>query len=186
MFLTRSLAGQQISKLYFKLLTTTSNLKLFHPALKMVEYRGPSALIASANRRFESYIDFKPTATLTLVPTFTPRRMENFPGNFPSSGEAELLDEAEELARVKQIKEDTRELVFMPEKKTFQIGRASSNPHKGLMAARDNAFFLSPVMSRYHAEVQMIEKNVRPLPPSIQPEALTPCNYVFWVPSYTR
>lgn len=118
------------------LLISISNLKLSHLVLKMVEYR----------------------ATLTLVPTFAPRRTENFPGNFPSSGEAELLDEAEELARIKQIKEDTRELVFTPEKKTFQIGRASSNPHKGLMAARDNAFFLSPVMSRYHAEVHMIEK----------------------------
>lgn len=104
-------------------------------------------------------VDYR--AILTLVPTFAPRRTENFPGNFPSSGEAELLDEAEELARVKQIKEDTRELVFTPEKKTFQIGRASSNPHKGLMAARDNAFFLSPVMSRYHAEVQMMEKKIQ-------------------------
>lgn len=97
-------------------------------------------------------------ATLTLVPKFPPRRTENFPGNYPSSGEAELLDEVEELARVRQIKEDTRELIFTPEKRTFQIGRASSNPNKGLMATRDNAFFLSPVMSRYHAEVQMQEK----------------------------
>ena len=99
-------------------------------------------------------------ALLTLVPVFPPRRTEKFPGNFPSSEETELGEELDEISRVKQIHEDTRELIFMPERKEFQIGRASSNPSKGIAPARDNAFFLSPVMSRYHAEVQMVEKKV--------------------------
>lgn len=99
-------------------------------------------------------------ALLTLIPVFPPRRTEKFPGNFPSSEETELGEELDEISRVKQIHEDTRELIFTPERKEFQIGRASSNPSKSIAPARDNAFFLSPVMSRYHAEVQMVEKKV--------------------------
>lgn len=100
-------------------------------------------------------------ALLTLIPVFPPHRTEKFPGNFPSSEETELSEELDEISRVKQIHEDTRELIFTPERKEFQIGRASSNPSKGIAPARANAFFLSPVMSRYHAEVQMVEKKLR-------------------------
>ncbi|KAI5811753.1 hypothetical protein DFH27DRAFT_43088 [Peziza echinospora] len=95
-------------------------------------------------------------AILKLVPSVKPRRTERYPGNYPSTDDAEALI-SEEADRNSQIQKDTRELVFTPSTKIYLIGRASGNPTRGLVARRNNGFFLSPVMSRYHAEVQMLE-----------------------------
>jgi len=98
-------------------------------------------------------------AILKLVPSVKPRRTERYPGNYPSTDDAEALI-SEEADRNSQIQKDTRELVFTPSTKIYLIGRASGNPTRGLVARRNNGFFLSPVMSRYHAEVQMLESKV--------------------------
>lgn len=46
-----------------------------------------------------------------------------------------------------------RELVLDPENKSIVIGRASKAETKGLVSSPNNAWFLSPVMSRQHAEI---------------------------------
>lgn len=48
---------------------------------------------------------------------------------------------------------------------TLQIGRASKVTTKGFVAASDNAWFDSPVMSRDHAEIiANIDEKVTPVP----------------------
>lgn len=46
-----------------------------------------------------------------------------------------------------------RRITLDPNNPTIPIGRASKTPEKGLLAAVDNAWFASPVMSREHAEM---------------------------------
>ena len=98
-------------------------------------------------------------ATLTLTPSCKPRFLHKVPGNFPSS-ETELLDEQDETERAKQIQTETRTLLFTPKNRVYRIGRASNNPNKALEATRYNGYFLNPVMSRFHAEIEMDETKV--------------------------
>lgn len=47
--------------------------------------------------------------------------------------------------------EQHRTFVVNPTTEHIDIGRASKNENKGLIAAHDNAWFDSPIMSRQHA-----------------------------------
>src|SRR4051794_104902 len=46
-----------------------------------------------------------------------------------------------------------RRIVLDAENNSIEIGRASKVPSKGFLAAPDNTWFNSPVMSRHHAEI---------------------------------
>ena len=47
--------------------------------------------------------------------------------------------------------ETPRTFAITPVKNYVDVGRASKNESKGLIAAKDNAWFDSPIMSRQHA-----------------------------------
>ncbi|RFU27812.1 hypothetical protein B7463_g8526, partial [Scytalidium lignicola] len=51
------------------------------------------------------------------------------------------------------IQPAVRTLRFRPSCVSYKIGRASKSLNKGIVAAKDNAWFDSPVMSRNHAEI---------------------------------
>jgi len=48
-----------------------------------------------------------------------------------------------------------RSFTLSPAKTSIEIGRASKTTSKGLAAAKDNAWFDSPIMSRSHAELNL-------------------------------
>lgn len=52
-----------------------------------------------------------------------------------------------------------RVINLKPKDKPVQIGRASKNSTKGLLGAKDNAWFDSPVMSRNHAQLSLDSMN---------------------------
>ncbi|KAI2627290.1 hypothetical protein GGS26DRAFT_561280 [Hypomontagnella submonticulosa] len=54
-----------------------------------------------------------------------------------------------------------REFTLSSQTPTIRIGRASKVPTKGCVAAKDNAWFESPVMSRHHAEL-LLDVNSTP------------------------
>ncbi|KAI0386965.1 hypothetical protein F5Y04DRAFT_242695 [Hypomontagnella monticulosa] len=54
-----------------------------------------------------------------------------------------------------------REFTLTSQTPTIRIGRASKVPTKGCVAAKDNAWFESPVMSRHHAEL-LLDTNSTP------------------------
>ncbi|KAL9593887.1 MAG: hypothetical protein Q9219_007338 [cf. Caloplaca sp. 3 TL-2023] len=58
-------------------------------------------------------------------------------------------------------KEFTRSIVFTSFKDPVEIGRASKNPSKGLIAQAGNAWFNSPIMSRQHGRFFMAGKGGR-------------------------
>lgn len=49
-------------------------------------------------------------------------------------------------------KENHREIKVNAVKKSVNVGRASKNPQKELMAASNNAYFDYPILSREHAK----------------------------------
>ena len=49
-------------------------------------------------------------------------------------------------------KENHRVIKMNKEKKEVEIGRASRNAYKGILAAHDNAWFDYPILSRAHAK----------------------------------
>ena len=54
-----------------------------------------------------------------------------------------------------------RKFTLNPSKSFIEIGRASKTASKGLAAAKDNAWFDSPIMSRSHAELVVVTDPVR-------------------------
>lgn len=54
-----------------------------------------------------------------------------------------------------------RVLTINPNTKHINVGRTSKNLNKGLVAAKDNAWFDSPIMSRQHAKLSVVPHKVR-------------------------
>ena len=49
-------------------------------------------------------------------------------------------------------KQNHRTIAITPKTLSVNVGRASQNPSKGLLAAHDNAWFDYPILSRNHAK----------------------------------
>lgn len=64
--------------------------------------------------------------------------------------------------------EPERRLTFTTRHPVIPIGRASKVPTKGFVAASDNAWFDSPVMSRGHAELS-VDFNTTPKVTNLNP-----------------
>jgi hypothetical protein len=60
--------------------------------------------------------------------------------------------------------EFTRRLTVNETIRYVEVGRASKNAEKGLVAGRENAWFDSPIMSRQHAKFSIKPSKVRDLP----------------------
>lgn len=100
-------------------------------------------------------------AIVSLIPQLPSPKTENFPGDYPSTEEAEYHESFDKLRKGEEQKLDIRHLLFDSHKTKHEIGRASSNPTKGVNAATNNGYFKAPVMSRRHAQIEMFEQPVR-------------------------
>lgn len=63
--------------------------------------------------------------------------------------------------------ENHRVITLNHDKKEVEIGRASKNAHKGLLASSDNAWFDYPILSRSHAKFIMSPSQKVSNPPPI-------------------